>query len=337
MDSSIHQHDMCDQKPWLTPWEQVSHLKSKGVRFCYMSEADAAEYLTKNNNYFRLRSYRTGFPKVSDGKRKGEYVNLDFGMLVDLSIIDMLLRNEMISLTLDIEHFCKVDLLGRIEQHTKDGYKIVQDYLNEQDRINDKGEVSNWVKNEISRCESSAYSAGILAKYSDFNMPVWAFLEVITFGAFNSFVFFCAKRFNDGELRDRFYLLRAAKDLRNGCAHNSCILNGLASGENARKANNDVMKALGAIDGVGSHQRKARMSNERIRQIVTTLYLHKKVSSDGVVEHKAESLSKFICRANHHIDYYKGAEVITSSFSFLSKVIDAWYSCDAEDMPPCDS
>lgn len=168
-------------------------------------------------------------------------------------------------------------------------------------------------------------------------MPVWAFLEVITFGAFNSFILFCAKRFDDDELRDRFYLLRAAKDLRNACAHNSCILNGLASGENARRANNGVMKALSKIDGVGSYQRKARMSNERIRQIVTTLYLHKEVSSKGVIKHKARSLSKFISRANRNINYYKGAEVITSSFSFLSKVIGAWYLCDAEDMPSCDS
>lgn len=337
MNSPIRHQDMCDQKPWLTPWEQVSHLKSKGVRFRYMSEAEAVEYLTKNNNYFRLRSYRTGFPKVSDGKRKGEYVNLDFKMLVDLSIIDMLLRNEMISLTLDIEHFCKVDLLGRIEQHAEDGYEIVQDYLSEQDTFDSKGNVTNWVKKEISRCESSAYSAGILAKYSGFNMPAWAFLEVITFGAFNSFILFCAKRFDDDELRDKFYLLRAAKDLRNACAHNSCILNGLASGENARRANNGVMKALSKIDGVGSYQRKARMSNERIRQIVTTLYLHKEVSSKGVIKHKARSLSKFISRANRNINYYKGAEVITSSFSFLSKVIGAWYLCDAEDMPSCDS
>lgn len=51
MNSPIRQQDMCDQKPWLTPREQVSHLKSKGVRFRYMSEAEAVEYLTKNNNY----------------------------------------------------------------------------------------------------------------------------------------------------------------------------------------------------------------------------------------------------------------------------------------------
>lgn len=36
-------------------------------------------------------------------------------MLVDLSIVDMLLRYEMLPLTLDVEHFAKVKLLKRIE------------------------------------------------------------------------------------------------------------------------------------------------------------------------------------------------------------------------------
>ena len=82
-------------KPWLTASEQVSHLKSKGVRFSLMSEADAKGYLEKNS-FFRLRSYRLGFPKVEEGPRKGEYANLDFKMLVDLSIVDMLLRHDVV-------------------------------------------------------------------------------------------------------------------------------------------------------------------------------------------------------------------------------------------------
>ncbi len=60
------------RKPWLTPAEQVAHLKSKGVRFDLISESDAVRYLTDNSNYFRLRSYRTGFAKVAEGRRAGE-------------------------------------------------------------------------------------------------------------------------------------------------------------------------------------------------------------------------------------------------------------------------
>lgn len=84
-----------NRKPWLTASEQIDHLKSRGVHFSLMSEDDARSYLEKNSNYFRLRAYRLGFPKVEEGTRKGEYINLDFKMLVDLSIVDMLLRYEM--------------------------------------------------------------------------------------------------------------------------------------------------------------------------------------------------------------------------------------------------
>lgn len=67
-----------NRKPWLTASEQIDHLKSRGVHFSLMSEDDARAYLEKNSNYFRLRAYRLGFPKVEEGARKGEYANLDF-------------------------------------------------------------------------------------------------------------------------------------------------------------------------------------------------------------------------------------------------------------------
>lgn len=72
-----------NRKPWLTASEQIDHLKLRGVHFSLMSEDDARAYLEKNNNYFRPRAYRLGFPKVEEGARKGEYANLDFKMLVD--------------------------------------------------------------------------------------------------------------------------------------------------------------------------------------------------------------------------------------------------------------
>ena len=61
-----------NRKPWLTASEQIDHLKSRGVHFSLMSEEDARAYLEKNSNYFRLRAYRLGFPKVEEGNRKGE-------------------------------------------------------------------------------------------------------------------------------------------------------------------------------------------------------------------------------------------------------------------------
>lgn len=314
------------QKPWRTPKEQVEHLKSKGVRFALMSEADAEKYLAQNNNYFRLRSYRTSFGKVEEGPRKGQYANLDFKMLVDLSIIDMLLRNELLPMTLDIEHFAKVNLLQTIEQHEEDGYAIVQDFFTARDHTDKYGTVHNRIKEDILRGKKSPYVAGLVNRHSDWNYPVWGFIEVIAFGAFLDFYKFCAERFDDGQLMDNYFLMQCVRGLRNACAHNNCILNDLKSSKRASfKPRYKLAMALGPIDNLGSSARKSKLQNERFCQIATTLYLHKEWASSGIKEHRGDSLHEFANRMNKHLDYYKGNQQVTSSFEFIGKIIDAWY------------
>lgn len=316
---------MADRKKWLSPKEQVAHLKSKGVRFSLMSEDDATVYLEKNNNYFRLRSYRTGFSKVEEGGRAGEYANLDFKMLVDLSIIDMLLRYEMLPLTLDIEHFAKVRLLTKIEKNGEDGYDAVANFIKSYDRANKAGAIENRIKNDIKQGESSPYIRDLVAKYPNFDYPAWAFIEVISFGTFNYFYKFCGKRFGDKDMINEFYLLQSVKSLRNACAHNNCIINDLKAGEPQRKASFLVSQALGSVPGIGSSQRKAKLSNERIQQIVTTFYLHRQLASSGVLKHRAKSLERFSERMNQNLDFYTGNLQIKTGFEFLSKIIEAWF------------
>ena len=94
-------------KPILDTDGQIAHLQAKGVKFEKMSVEDAKQYLTKNNNYFKLRAYRKNFPKHPGGDFEGQYIDLDFAMLKDLAIIDMRLRYVLIHLALDIEHFAK--------------------------------------------------------------------------------------------------------------------------------------------------------------------------------------------------------------------------------------
>lgn len=310
----------------MTPAEQVDHMASKGIRFELMTRADAASYLENNNNYFRLRSYRKGFAKVEEGPRKGEYANLDFKMLVDMSIVDMMLRSEMLALTLDIEHFAKVRLLSKIEAAGEDGYAVVGDYLRSRDFKRPDGTVSNMTKSEISRGSSSPYVSGLLGKYPGFEFPAWAFMEVITFGTFCHFYRFCGQRFRDKEMGREFYLLIASKELRNACAHNNCILNDLGPDERGASLGFAVSKALGRVPGVGKGRRQSRMRNLRLRQIATTLYLHKELSSEGVHRFRAKSLHSFASRMQKHLSYYEAtATQVASTFSFLSSVIDAWY------------
>ena len=96
-------------KPKLTAEELIAKMKKdKGITFNYVSEENAIEFLKRKNNYYRLAAYRKNYDKRLNGENKGTYINLDFAYLVDLSIIDMHLRNMIIQMCLDIEHDLKV-------------------------------------------------------------------------------------------------------------------------------------------------------------------------------------------------------------------------------------
>ena len=136
---------------------------------------------------------------------------------------------------------------------------------------------------------------------------------------------FCTRRFNDREMLNEFYIIQAVKSLRNACAHNNCILNNLSAGKPIYEPWHDVMQELSGISSIGPGQRRAKMSNDRMQQIVTTLYTHRKLASRGVSEHRADSLALFVERMNKHVDYYCGNLQVSTGFEFLAKVINAWF------------
>lgn len=148
--------------PLLKVEEQIEHMRNNGVQFEIMHADEAADYLRRNNNYYRLRSYRHGFERVSDGPSKGRYVNLDFAMLVDLATIDMHLRYQIMPLSLEIEHFFKMRLLNSIEDHNEDGYGIVRDFLSSCERTDERGRPINIVYDEINRGKDDPTRTGSL-------------------------------------------------------------------------------------------------------------------------------------------------------------------------------
>ena len=106
-------------KPILNIDEQIEHLENKGVKFSIMDKNQ--EFLANNNNYFKLTAYRKVFKKHPDGLFVDKYVDLDFAMLKDLSIIDMRLRYALLHMALDIEHFAKVKIMSTLEKNNDDG------------------------------------------------------------------------------------------------------------------------------------------------------------------------------------------------------------------------
>lgn len=204
-----------ESKPMLTPSELVEHLESKGIKFELINKEDAKKYLEENNNYFKLVSYRKNFPKYENGENKGKYINLDFEMLKDLSIIDMRIRKTMLSIVLDLEHYAKVKLLSVIENTTKDGYTIVEEYIQD---LKSKNEYE-YLENELNKNKTGTYCGELVKKYQD-EYPVWVFLEIIPFGRLIKFYRFVADKLQDRVMMDESYMLMDVRELRNACAHN---------------------------------------------------------------------------------------------------------------------
>ena len=308
-------------KPKLSIDGQIKHLCSKGVKFDIITKEEALSYLSKNNNYFKLRAYRKSFDKHPDGKDVGKYIELDFAHLKDLAIIDMRLRYLLLKMALDIEHYAKVKLLKHIEDSAEDGYTIIVDFLSS---LPEK--ICDDLKNEIENNSKSPYCCDIINKYKDRGYPVWAFVEIISFGRFTFLYKFCADRLDSRDMLDDYYLMLAVKSLRNATAHNNCILNDLRPDTIEHGTNYGVNKGLSNI-GVTKAMRKRKMSNIRIQQIITLFYAHNKmVTSVDIKEHQAKELHDLVsARMFRNIEQYANNDTITTTFSFLKKVVDKWY------------
>jgi hypothetical protein len=68
------------------------------------------------------------------------------------------------------------------------------------------------------------------------------------------------------------------------------------------------------------------MSNARIQQVITLLYMHKiMVESDGIRKSEGEELKRIITRIDKNIDYYKSNQKIKGTLEFLKMVVDSWF------------
>lgn len=309
-------------KPIKSAKELVAHMQEKGITFDIVSPEDAAKYMENNNNYFRVASYRKNYNKQLDSNQEpiDKYVNLDFGYLQDLAIIDMELRYTFLQLSLDIEHFTKLDLLRHIEQSNEDGYRIVKDY---KDSLDDRQQLR--LERELKQNNKSDYTKNIYAKYQP-DYPVWVFLELIPLGSILAFYSFCADRFHSMTMKDTFYMLLKCKDIRNACAHNDCMLNDLHTNTASYHPKYQIMQALRRSSILQPDARSARMSNACIQNLVTTLYVYKKIVTSPRVKKKATvKLHDFEHRLLRHVEYYETNQLISANFTFLKLVIDNWY------------
>ena len=309
-------------KPMLTVEQQIAHMKAKGITFELVSEEDAAAYLTDRTYFFKLYAYRTLFERRVGGPRDGQYVGLDFGHLKLLASLDRTLRYALLPMTLDVEHFARVKLVREVtERESEDGYSVVSDYLaslNHDDRRRRMGEIGSFLRD--------TYSGDLARKYSlPDNMPLWVYLEMASFGSFVDLWLFCARRWDDPAMLDAHYQLRQSKLVRNACAHSSNVINGFARSSGDIETNADVMQAI-ARTGISHRVRTAKMSNPRLQQIATLLYLHAKSVPEGTAKARARNdIAQLSARMDDALEALSKNDAARSSFTFLMKLFDKWF------------
>lgn len=264
-------------KPMLTVGQQIAHMKSKGITFDLVSEEVAAAHLREKCQFFRVYAYRKLFEKRAGGDRDGQYVGLDFGHLRVLSNLDRKLRDALLPMALDLEHFAKVHLLAAAEVAGEDGYSVMRDYMAS---VTDRQR--SYLEGELDRREDDPYAGDVVRKYRR-DMPLWALCEVVSFGAFLGVLRFCADCWGDRELSDLHYHLKWVKSIRNASAHGSCVVNDLSECPSRRwRAPDAVTRALASC-GVPKRLRAKRLGSPRMAQMCTLLYLYSRTVPEGTV------------------------------------------------------
>ena len=318
-------------KPMLHINEMVDYLKLKNIKFERISEKDAENYLKNNNNYYNLTSYKNNFETYFvNGIFIDKYIDLDFSYLKDLSIIDHRLRLILFKMIIDIEHYLKIKILNTIESiDEEDGYRIVNRYL-EQDFYNVK--FPKKVHNSIFKKVGSEYYQKIFSKYDLDkdkkleNIPIWEFLEIITFGELVNFYDFYTNEYKLKDENKDVYILRDIVKLRNAVAHNNCILSELNMKKNKYPPSYKIIQFLNNCN-IGKDTRSKKLSNSRIRQITYTLYMFNEiVTSDGIKNNVKKDINElFFDRIIKHKEYYNNNELLKSIYCYFKKIIENNY------------
>ncbi len=300
-------------KPLLTSTELIAHMVEKGISFNIISTDEAQDFLENNNYYMKLASYRANYKKITSGSKTGQYIGLDFAYLKELSTLDMYLRYIAFKMSLDIEHYMKVHLLKEIENNEKeDGYNIIQKFIAQDTKFK--------ILKAIQSHKASAYSKDLIEKYYPY-FPAWVFVELISFGEFAYLCEFYSNTYNI-QLYDRI-LLNSVRDIRNACAHSNCLINNLIPGNN--NAHHSVVSRVKKVETIGENSRDKKLSNKCVYDFVCLLYAYDEIVTSTVAkQNRYRELKKlFEERFLKNKDWFSNNNTITSSYSFVKKILDS--------------
>lgn len=299
------------KKPKLPADLQVAHLKAHGVTFAYMSEREAIAYLETNHNYFKLKAFRRLFPLRYDGT----YMDLDFGCLRDLYIMDTRLRACLLPMCMDVEHHARMLLMKAFDLSLEDGYEIVADF---------EAENGADVRSACQAAARSPYAAPLIVGTAG-PMPLWTFMELLPFDLFVRFFDFVAWHLHDAALIDHSFRLMTVADLRAVLVSGHPVLSDMNSRPAKHRVNHAISHALGRM-GISKSTRRRKLQCETLRQITTLLYVYDRlVPRSDMRAEQEDALRRLSQRLMRHQHFYKEAQHIASSLRFLSRLLDSMF------------
>lgn len=301
--------------------EQIQDMQDKGITFYITDEKEACNFLKYNNYYFKLKSYGKNYEKYLTTAKKGQYINLDFAYLQELSTLDMYLRKAILSMALDIEHALKIQLLYDLSQNnSENGYDIVKQYL-DADYMR--------IKSLHDKIGKSAASDLIEKKqHQDDNYALWEIVEVMSFGEFIDLYQLYYSTY-PSKNNDYSSYLWSIKFLRNAAAHNNCLLNSLKAPYHVKiHKTKEIQFEISKIKTISPNTKEKWMTNPVIHDFVILVFVFLKLTkSTGIKQSGIEHLHwLFNERMPKHKEYFSKNATITESYHFTSKIVN--YFCN---------
>ena len=319
-------------KPKLTASQLYEKMRDeKGITFRYDAEDEVVTYLSDSNNYLRTACYRVSFTKYQAGKNKGKYIDLDFAYLKELSVIDMHYRFMVLRMCSDIEHALSVSLMKQIENDPlTDGYDIVDQFLSQYPIV---------VKN-LERSISSPHTGDLIKKYFTLSVnstagsgrntnitalddcPAWVLIECMTFGDLLSFYQFYTQLRGTAMAVSK-PVMNLVRSLRNGAAHNNCLLCNIPSGSSVPPR--ELNTAIQHLNLVSASQRQNRLSSRAALEFTALAYTYSIIVHGKVREHRIRELKKlFYGRMIENKGFFRNNALITASYRFCCKMMEGF-------------
>ncbi len=299
-------------KQLLSPEQLIDHMKGKGIKFTIVDEQEAKDFLVNNNYYMKLAAYRTNYDKQTlECASNGQYINLEFAYLKELSTLDMHLRYKILEMCLDIEHNIKLSILNGIEQFGDDGYQLIRKFVAQNERV----------LKTIHAHQASEYCKGLINKYYPY-FPAWVFVEIISFGDLTYLCDFYSQTYGS-EIEYRKFL-NIVRDLRNASAHSNCLINRLSDVIDGAP-DKRIIDFVKNLNCVGNTSIRNNISHKFVYDFIVLLYVYNNiVISETTRKRRFIEIKEMLnTRFLRHKDYFQKNNRIKQQYVFLSKIIDS--------------